>query len=107
MKNILSLLSIFVFFGVTFSQTQTTDELKTANGPLKITPIQHASMMLRWNNKTIYVDPAGDTSLYKGGPAADIIIITDIHGDHMDLNALRSLDLTNAIRTTFRKKFLF
>jgi L-ascorbate metabolism protein UlaG (beta-lactamase superfamily) len=59
------------------------DTVSTAEGPLKITPIKHASLMLEFKNKVIHVDPwsQGD---YSGLPKADLIIITDIHGDHMD-----------------------
>ena len=59
------------------------DTIPTAEGPLKITPIKHASLMLEFRNKVIHVDPwsQGD---YAGLPKADLILITDIHGDHMD-----------------------
>jgi L-ascorbate metabolism protein UlaG (beta-lactamase superfamily) len=58
------------------------DTIPTTEGPLKITPIQHASFVLEFRNKVIYVDPSqGD---YSGLPKADLILITDIHGDHMD-----------------------
>lgn len=57
----------------------------------KVTPIMHASMVLGWNEQTIYVDPVGDASLYQGQPDADLILITDIHRDHMDLQTLQAL----------------
>ena len=59
------------------------DTIETAHGPLKITPIKHASLMLEFQGKVIHIDPwsQGD---YSGLPKADVIMITDIHGDHMD-----------------------
>jgi L-ascorbate metabolism protein UlaG (beta-lactamase superfamily) len=59
------------------------DTISTSKGPLKITPIKHASVMLEFGGKVIHVDPwsQGD---YTGLPKADVIFITDIHGDHMD-----------------------
>jgi len=62
----------------------TSDTVSTSQGPLKITPIKHASVMLEFGGKVIHVDPwsQGD---YTGLPKADVIFITDIHGDHMDL----------------------
>jgi L-ascorbate metabolism protein UlaG (beta-lactamase superfamily) len=59
------------------------DTIQTAEGPLKIIPIKHASLLLEFRNKVIHVDPwsQGD---YTGLPKADLILITDIHGDHMD-----------------------
>ncbi len=61
----------------------TADTISTSKGPLKITPIKHASVMLEFGGKVIHVDPwsQGD---YTGLPKADVIFITDIHGDHMD-----------------------
>jgi len=61
----------------------TPDTVSTSQGMLKITPIKHASVMLEFGGKVIHVDPwsQGD---YTGLPKADVIFITDIHGDHMD-----------------------
>jgi L-ascorbate metabolism protein UlaG (beta-lactamase superfamily) len=57
------------------------EEFKTKAGALKITPIMHASFSIEAGGKVIQVDPAmGD---FAGAPAADIILITDIHGDHL------------------------
>ena len=55
------------------------EEFKTSAGTLTMTPIQHASLMLQAGGKVIYIDPAqGNYEV----PAADLILITDIHGDH-------------------------
>jgi L-ascorbate metabolism protein UlaG (beta-lactamase superfamily) len=60
-----------------------TQTFSTASGPVKITPIYHASLMIEAGNKTIYLDPAKPANV-AGLPPADLILITDIHGDHMD-----------------------
>jgi len=58
-----------------------SEEFQTKAGALKITPIMHASFTIEAGGKVIQVDPAmGD---FTGAPAADIILITDIHGDHL------------------------
>ena len=59
------------------------DTEKTTAGDLVITPIKHASLMLQFGGKVIHVDPwsQGD---YSSMPRADYILITDVHGDHMD-----------------------
>ena len=58
-----------------------TDEFSTAAGPLRITPIQHASLLVEAGGKVLYVDPAQGS--YDSLPKADYILITDIHGDHL------------------------
>ena len=52
-------------------------------GGVEVIPIHHGSLILKWEEKVVYVDPwnRGD---YTGQPPADLILITDIHGDHMD-----------------------
>jgi L-ascorbate metabolism protein UlaG (beta-lactamase superfamily) len=62
------------------SQTQT---FSTSAGPVKITPLYHASTLIEAGGKAIYLDPAKPAK-FDGHPKADLILITDIHGDHMD-----------------------
>jgi L-ascorbate metabolism protein UlaG (beta-lactamase superfamily) len=57
------------------------EEFNTSAGAVEITPIQHASLMLKAGGKVMYVDPA--QGKYDGLPQADYILITDIHGDHL------------------------
>ena len=64
-------------------------EFSTSAGPLKLTPIQHASLMIEAGGKVMYVDPAQGS--YDGLPPADYILITDIHGDHMALDVVSKL----------------
>src|SRR5579864_9132186 len=60
-----------------------TQTFPTSAGPIKITPLYHASTLIEAGGKTIYLDPAKPAKL-AGLPKADLILITDIHGDHMD-----------------------
>jgi L-ascorbate metabolism protein UlaG (beta-lactamase superfamily) len=57
------------------------EEFATAAGPLQLTPIRHASLVIQAGGKVLYIDPA--QGKYDGLPPADYILITDIHGDHM------------------------
>jgi L-ascorbate metabolism protein UlaG (beta-lactamase superfamily) len=56
---------------------------ETSAGPVKITPILHASLLIEAGGKAIYLDPAKPAN-FAGLAPADLILITDIHGDHMD-----------------------
>lgn len=62
----------------------------TSAGTVKITPVRHASMMIEAGGKVIQVDPwSQDTEArYAAMPKADLILITDFHGDHMDPHAI-------------------
>jgi L-ascorbate metabolism protein UlaG (beta-lactamase superfamily) len=59
----------------------------TTEGDINITPIMHASLQLEYGGKVIHVDPtsAGD---YTNAKQADLILVTDIHGDHLDPAAI-------------------
>src|SRR6266700_4481121 len=69
------------------SQTQT---FPTSAGPVKITPLYHASTLIEAGGKTIYLDPAKPAKL-TGLPKADLILITHIHGDHMDPDSIQQV----------------
>lgn len=72
------------------AQFSPPDTVQTKMGPLVIQPVKHASLVLTINNITIYVDPTGADN-YKGMPAPNIILVTDIHGDHFDMAAVEVL----------------
>ena len=69
-----------------------TEEFKTSAGVLKITPIQHGSLTLEAGGQVIEVDPAvsgfGAAPDFSKVPRADLVLITDIHDDHLDVASL-------------------
>jgi L-ascorbate metabolism protein UlaG (beta-lactamase superfamily) len=67
--------------GIPVFAAKPAEEFKTKAGTLKITPIMHAALAIEAGGQEIVVDPAmGD---YSALPKADVILITDIHGDHL------------------------
>lgn len=73
-----------------------SDQIKAKKGNITIHPVLHASMVLQWNGKTIYIDPYGGAARYKVFPSPDLVLITDIHGDHLNKKTLSKLDLSKA-----------
>ena len=67
------------------------DRLPTSSGDLVIHPINHATFALAWNGKAVYVDPVGGAKRFQGLPAPDLVLITDIHGDHLDPATLSAI----------------
>jgi L-ascorbate metabolism protein UlaG (beta-lactamase superfamily) len=66
------------------------EEFPTSAGPLKITPVRHASTMIEAGGQVVHIDPWSQAN-YDGLPQADLILITDIHGDHMDAKAIEKV----------------
>ncbi len=69
------------------AQQRPVQTLPASSGDIRVTPIRHASLMLEYGGKVIHVDPWSQGN-YSGLPPADLILITDIHGDHLDLKAI-------------------
>jgi L-ascorbate metabolism protein UlaG (beta-lactamase superfamily) len=78
------------------AQRAPADQINTSKGQLTIQPIIHGSVVLTWDGNTIYIDPYGGIEAYQGLSSPDMIFITDIHGDHMDLKTLESIDISKA-----------
>ncbi|HEV2479983.1 MAG TPA: MBL fold metallo-hydrolase [Puia sp.] len=78
----------FVFVGSLGAQRVAPDILPTSAGPLTIQPQVHATLELSLPDLTIYADPTGGAANYTGLKAPDLILITDIHGDHFDPKTL-------------------
>ncbi|NJW51392.1 MBL fold metallo-hydrolase [Salinimicrobium oceani] len=71
------------------------DTMETAQ--IDIQPVSHASAVIKWNNTTIYVDPVGGAEAYAEKDSADIVLITDIHGDHLNPETLGNLKIGNVM----------
>ncbi len=68
----------------------------TWQSDIKILPINHATAILQWKDITIYIDPVGGAAAFKNKEAPDLILITDIHGDHFSLETLNELNTMKA-----------
>jgi L-ascorbate metabolism protein UlaG (beta-lactamase superfamily) len=65
------------------AQPAPVDRLPAEGGDIEIRPIQHGSLLLSFAGQHIFVDPWSSGPL-PNEPKADLILITDIHGDHLD-----------------------
>lgn len=94
----LFLLAFFLFFCIfSSSHALEKDILKTKSGDLEIYFIGHASLMMKWKDKIIHVDPYSKLADYSKLPKADLILVTHDHFDHFDLAAIKKIQKKDTI----------
>jgi len=59
--------------------------------PVQVIPISHATAVLVFADTVFYTDPTGGAAAFKDQPAADIVLVTDIHGDHLSTSTLAAV----------------
>ena len=89
MKHLFSF--VFLVMLCAFHNIHAAEEFKTSKGKVLITPINHATMIVEWGGKTIYVDPVGMADWYKAFPKPDVVLLTHIHGDHYKEAVLKAV----------------
>jgi L-ascorbate metabolism protein UlaG (beta-lactamase superfamily) len=87
---------LFFMLNVAVAQRPTADKIETSKGPLEIQPLNHATLALTWQGKTIYADPNGGAKTFQGVADPDLILITDIHGDHFNPETLQAIKTDKA-----------
>ncbi|MGP0097041.1 MAG: MBL fold metallo-hydrolase [Terriglobales bacterium] len=90
MKRIPILLYILVAMTSFAHASAAPQSFQTSSGAVKITPLFHASTLIEAGGKIIYLDPAKPAQLV-GLPKADLILVTDIHPDHMDPHSIAEI----------------
>ena len=83
MKHFFSLSLVILLFNSCAFEMK-TDELF-------IHPISHGSLIIEYGEEMIYVDPVGDFEDFKDFKKPTLILITDIHGDHLNLETLENI----------------
>src|SRR5262245_39457788 len=89
MNLLFSICSILSLASFAWADNQ-TQVFPTSSEPVRITPLNHASTLIQAGGKFIYLDPAKPVD-FTAKAKADLILITDIHGDHMDSDAIKAI----------------
>ena len=88
-----SLIALVCALGATAFAARTVEEFKTSSGPLKITTVMHAGLVIEAGGQVVIVDPAQGS--WDSIPPADLILITDIHGDHLNPAMIHTVKKAN------------
>ncbi len=93
MKSILTILAgaamLSLAAGAQAQMARPVQKFDTSKGAVTITPVYHASLEIEAGGKIIIIDPAKPAN-FAGLPKADLILITDIHGDHLDADLIKA-----------------
>ena len=103
MKTLSILCFTLILFSACKKNTSETTAEKTTTlvapekkAQIDVIPISHATTVLEWDGTTIYIDPVGGAEAFDGQNNPDLILITDIHGDHFSLPTLEALNTSKA-----------
>lgn len=66
------------------------DSVSGTDGPIEITPLLHSSVQLEYEGFVVQVDPWAPIDL-SHAKTADLILVTDSPGHHLDVEAIASL----------------
>ncbi|MBA6153661.1 MBL fold metallo-hydrolase [Gelidibacter maritimus] len=100
--NIVTALLIMLLMGCKHSTekavevaSEMADDFHESTQPeaINIIPINHATMILAYKDQVVYVDPVGGSNIFSDQEKPDYILITDIHGDHLDVSTLENMVL--------------
>jgi L-ascorbate metabolism protein UlaG (beta-lactamase superfamily) len=91
-------IALLVLMSATVALAVAPDTIPAAGGNITIQPINHATLELTYAGKVIDIDPVAQAN-FEALPAPDIILITDIHQDHLDPStvAKRRKDTTKIV----------
>lgn len=80
---------------VEIAESSNVESQKTAR--IEVMPISHATFVMKWDDQVIYFDPTGGADAFAGKPEANLILVTDIHGDHMSPETLMAVKSNSTI----------
>ncbi len=65
-----------------------SDVIRTSGGELEMFFVGHGTLMFKYNDLVIHIDPVSREGDYDEMPDADLVLVTHEHGDHLDLSAI-------------------
>jgi len=92
MKNIVITLILIAMTAPVISQNlPVADKFSTSAGDVEIFFIGHGSLMFKFKNYIIHIDPVSSSGKYENLPQADLILVTHEHYDHLDTDLINTL----------------
>ena len=96
MKSILMLMLAGAILSTPLCGQYESDVIQTGEGELEMFFIGHGTLMFKFNDLVIHIDPVMREADYASMPDADLILVTHEHGDHLDLTAINHIMKENS-----------
>ncbi|HEY9054955.1 MAG TPA: MBL fold metallo-hydrolase [Rectinemataceae bacterium] len=95
-RSLLAISALFALaaapaFGLGGAEGKESDVFQTAKGPLTITFLGHATLVLEFDGHLVYIDPVKQYGDFSKFPKADLVLVTHEHGDHLDPGSIAAL----------------
>jgi L-ascorbate metabolism protein UlaG (beta-lactamase superfamily) len=88
MKSMFMILLVGAILSTPLSGQYESDLIKTSEGELEMSFIGHGTLMFKFNDLVIHIDPWMRDADYATMPDADLVLVTHEHGDHLDMTAI-------------------
>jgi L-ascorbate metabolism protein UlaG (beta-lactamase superfamily) len=91
MKSILMLMLAGAILSTPLCGQYESDVIQTSEGELEMSFIGHGTLMFKFNDLVIHIDPVMREADYATMPDADLVLVTHEHGDHLDMTAINHI----------------
>ena len=91
MKSILMLILAGAILSTPLCGQYESDVIQTSEGELEMFFIGHGTLMFKFSDLVIHIDPVMREADYASMPDADLILVTHEHGDHLDITAINHI----------------
>ena len=88
MKSILMLMLAGAILSTPLCGQYESDVIQTSEGELEMFFIGHGTLMFKFNDLVIHIDPVMREADYATMQDADLVLVTHEHGDHLDMTAI-------------------
>ncbi|MCU0644985.1 MAG: MBL fold metallo-hydrolase [bacterium] len=106
MRNLILIIAMLCFSLPAMAEEEfEVDTIKTSAGDLEITFIGHGTLMFKFGDKIIHVDPVSREADYTLLPRGELVLVTHEHGDHLDPEVLNLVRKENTKIVLTKKCF--